>query len=199
MWLWHVPALYERRSTTPGRTRSSTPASSRPGMAFWWYLIEPVPPRHRLTGMGARLRRGRQGPDGRCSAGARVLARRLSTTLQAGAAHLGPDAARGQNVGGLVMMLEQSLVLSVFFAILFARMLERSERGAAAARAARAPSRKRLRPLARSSSSRQRAVAGDRADQHAAGATSRAGPDDRPRAAPRPRRPCSRRRSRPGR
>ena len=36
---------------------SSTTEKSRPshsfftaGVAFWWFLIEPVPPRHRLTG-----------------------------------------------------------------------------------------------------------------------------------------------------
>ena len=33
-----------------------------------------------------------------------------------------------QNVGGLVMMVEQSLVLVVAFAVFFTRMLERSER-----------------------------------------------------------------------
>jgi cytochrome c oxidase assembly factor CtaG len=39
----------------------------------------------------------------------------------------GLTAVEDLNVGGLVMMLEQSIVLVTFFAILFARMLERSE------------------------------------------------------------------------
>jgi cytochrome c oxidase assembly factor CtaG len=39
----------------------------------------------------------------------------------------GLSALEDQNVGGLLMMLEQTLVLATFFAILFAGMIERSE------------------------------------------------------------------------
>jgi cytochrome c oxidase assembly factor CtaG len=39
----------------------------------------------------------------------------------------GLTAVEDQNVGGLVMMIEQSLVLVIAFAVFFARMIERSE------------------------------------------------------------------------
>jgi putative membrane protein len=39
----------------------------------------------------------------------------------------GLTAVEDQNVGGLVMMIEQSLVLVIAFAVFFTRMIERSE------------------------------------------------------------------------
>jgi putative membrane protein len=39
----------------------------------------------------------------------------------------GLSALEDQNVGGLVMMVEQSLVLVVAFVVFFARMIERSD------------------------------------------------------------------------
>jgi cytochrome c oxidase assembly factor CtaG len=39
----------------------------------------------------------------------------------------GLSPVEDQNVGGLVMMLEQSLVLVIAFAVFFTRMLDRSE------------------------------------------------------------------------
>ena len=106
------------------------------GIAFWWYLIEPVPPRHRLTGpwalaylATAKLLMGVLGRR------ARVLARRRCYDAYEDAPRTwGLTAVEDQNVGGVVMMVEQSLVLVIAFAIFFARMLERSEPSSAAAR-----------------------------------------------------------------
>jgi putative membrane protein len=98
------------------------------GIAFWWYVIEPVPPRHRLEGMamlayvaGAKLALGGLG------IALAFSPTPLYDTYVEAPRTWGMTAIEDLNVGGLVMMLEQSIVLVIFFAILFARMLERSE------------------------------------------------------------------------
>jgi cytochrome c oxidase assembly factor CtaG len=128
MWLWHVPAMYELALDHAWAHALEHASFFTAGMAFWWYLVEPVPPRHRLTGAWSLG----------YLATAKVLMGLLGVVLA-----FAPDALYGayedaprtwgltavedQNIGGLVMMVEQSLVLVVAFAVFFARMLDRSE------------------------------------------------------------------------
>jgi cytochrome c oxidase assembly factor CtaG len=129
MWLWHVPAMYDLALEHPWAHVIEHASFFTAGMAFWWYLIEPVPPRHRLRGpwplaylSAAKLLMGALGV---------VLAFSPDVSYDAYAnvpRTWGLSPVEDLNVGGLVMMLEQSLVLVVAFAIFFARMLERSER-----------------------------------------------------------------------
>ncbi len=126
--LWHVPALYELALDNAWAHQLEHLTFLAAGLAFWWYVLEPVPPRHRLQGMamvayvaGAKLMLGLLGL---------VLA--FSRTsfyehYEQAPRTWGLSALDDQNVGGLLMMLEQSIVLASFFALLFARMLERSE------------------------------------------------------------------------
>lgn len=128
MGLWHVPAMYELALDHSWAHALEHASFFTAGMAFWWYLIEPVPPRHRLTGPWALW----------YLATAKVLMGILGLILAFSPDALYPtyeDAPRtwglgpveDQNVGGLVMMIEQSLVLVAAFAVFFARMLDRSE------------------------------------------------------------------------
>ena len=65
MWLWHVPAMYELALDHAWAHALEHASFFTAGMAFWWYLIEPVPPRHRLTGPWALgVPRDREAPDG---------------------------------------------------------------------------------------------------------------------------------------
>ena len=52
MWLWHVPAMYELALDHAWAHALEHASFFTAGIAFWWYLIEPVPPRHRLTAPG---------------------------------------------------------------------------------------------------------------------------------------------------
>ena len=92
-------------------------------------MIEPVPPRHRLQGMATVA----------YVAGAKVGLALLGVVLAFSTSVFydpyeqaprtwGLSPLDDQNVGGVLMMLEQSIVLAIFFAILFARMLDRSRR-----------------------------------------------------------------------
>jgi len=129
MWLWHVPAMYDLAIDHTWAHVLEHASFFAAGIAFWWYLIEPVPPRHRLRGPW---------PLAYLSA-AKLLMGALGVVL-AFAPDVSYDAYKDVprtwglspledlNIGGVVMMVEQSLVLVVAFAIYFVRMLERAER-----------------------------------------------------------------------
>ena len=128
MWLWHVPAMYELALDHAWAHALEHASFFTAGAVFWWFLIEPVPPRQRLTGpwalwylATAKILMGILGlilafsPDA------------LYPTYENAPRTWGLTAVEDQNVGGLVMMIEQSLVLVIAFAVFFARMLDRSE------------------------------------------------------------------------
>ena len=129
MWLWHVPAMYDLALEHGWAHVLEHASFFTAGIAFWWYLIEPVPARRRLVGpwplaylSAAKLLMGALGI---------VLAFSPDVSYEA-YAHAprtwGLSPLEDLNIGGVVMMVEQSLVLVVAFAIYFVRMLERSER-----------------------------------------------------------------------
>ena len=174
MWLWHVPALYDLAARAP----LGAPARARQ-LLHGRDRVLVVPDRARAApppacaALVARLPQRGQAADGRARRRARVRARRCLRRLRA--TRRGPGASRrleDLNVGGVVMMVEQSLVLVVVFAILFARMLERSERDQQ--RRERFEGRPEPRGAGRRAAQLlgQRALAGDGADQHGAGSTS---------------------------
>jgi putative membrane protein len=128
IWVWHLPALYDLALEHPWAHALEHLSFLAVGVAFWWYVIEPVPPRHRLEGMGTIA----------YVASAKLLLGLLGLALAFSPSTFydfyeqaprtwGLSALDDQNVGGLLMMLEQTLVLATFFAILFAGMIERSE------------------------------------------------------------------------
>jgi putative membrane protein len=129
MWAWHVPALYELALDHAWAHALEHAMFFTTGVTFWWFLIEPVPPRHRLKGPAsiaylstAKLLLGALGL---------VLAFSPSAIYD-NYKHVpeawGMSPVTDLNVGGLEMMLEQSLVLVVVFAFALSQMLERSER-----------------------------------------------------------------------
>jgi len=129
MWAWHLPAMYELALDHPWAHALEHAMFFTTGIAFWWFLIEPVPPRHRLTGPAAiayvstaKLLMGALGVVLAFSPNA------IYDTYKHVPEAWGMSPVTDLNVGGLEMMLEQSLVLVVVFAIAFNRMLERSER-----------------------------------------------------------------------
>ena len=98
------------------------------GVALWWPLVQPVPMRRRLTGM--------QPLAYIASAKAGLAALGLVLTWSATAIYpyyeqtpriwdLSP--VDDQNVGGVIMMVEQSLTLVIALVVLFMGMLVRSE------------------------------------------------------------------------
>jgi putative membrane protein len=98
------------------------------GIALWWPLIQPVPMRRRLTGLQPL------GYIGAAKAGLAALGIYLAWSSTA----LYPyyeqtpriwnlSPVEDQNVGGVIMLVEQSLTLVLVMVALFVAMLARSE------------------------------------------------------------------------
>jgi cytochrome c oxidase assembly factor CtaG len=128
MWTWHIEALYELALNHAWAHQLEHLSFFLAGTAFWWYVIEPVPPRHRLRGMwmpayvfSAKLLLGALGMALAFSPSA------IYDFYEHAPRTWGLTPVEDLNVGGLLMLLEQGVVLVTFFALLLARMLEQSE------------------------------------------------------------------------
>jgi cytochrome c oxidase assembly factor CtaG len=128
VYLWHVPALYNGALESAPLHALQHVSFFSAGLLVWWPLIQPVPMRHRLTGMwtfayiaAAKI--------GLASLG--LYLTWTSTVLYSYYESVpriwGMSAVTDQNVGGAIMMVEQSVLLVTVLAILFSRMLRQSE------------------------------------------------------------------------
>ena len=128
LYLWHIPALYVAAIHHPLVHALEHLCFFVAGVAVWWPLIQPVPMRHRLSGLGTFAYIG----GAKMGLAALGLFLTWSKTVAYGYYNHVPriwglTAIEDQNVGGAIMMVEQSLVLVTAFAILFVRMLLQSE------------------------------------------------------------------------
>jgi putative membrane protein len=128
LYFWHLPPLYVAAIQHPVVHALEHLCFFTAGVAVWWPLIQPVPMRYKLSGiatlayvLAAKLGLGMLG---------------LYLTWSKSVAYgyyehvpriWGLSPVADQNVGGAIMMLEQSLVLVSVFCILFVRMLLQSE------------------------------------------------------------------------
>jgi putative membrane protein len=127
MWLWHVPAMYDAALANGYVHTLEHLSFAAAGLLYWWHLLSPIRSRMRLGGMGPIL----------YMASTKILVGLLGILL-AFAPNLlysydwpgtkwGLDAITDQHVAGLVMALEQSIVMGIALAYLFFRMLAESE------------------------------------------------------------------------
>jgi putative membrane protein len=127
MWLWHVPALYDAALETPAVHTLEHLSFAAAGLLYWWHLLSPIRSRLRLAGMGPIL----------YMASTKILVGFLGVLLAFSPDLLYAYAWEGtkwgltpiddQHVAGLVMALEQSIVMGIALAYLFFRMLAESE------------------------------------------------------------------------
>ncbi len=129
MWLWHVPALYDAALEQPVVHVLEHLTFAAAGGLYWWHLLSPIRSRRRLGGLGPVV----------YMAATKVFVGLLGVALafspdaiydfysgQPG--YWGLSAGDDQAVGGLVMALEQSIVMGVALVFLFVRALSESER-----------------------------------------------------------------------
>ncbi len=128
IYLWHVPAMYEAAIENPVVHALEHASFFTAGLAVWWPLIQPVPMRRPLTGpaafayiLAAKMGLGGLG-----------LYLAWSSNVAYGVYETFPrvwglSAIEDQNLGGALMMVEQSLVLAAVLLVLFVKMLARSE------------------------------------------------------------------------
>jgi putative membrane protein len=128
MYLWHVPALYDAAAENAGIHLLEHGSFFAAGVALWWPLIQPVPMRRRLTGLQPL------GYIGAAKAGLAALGIYLAWSSSALYPYYeqtpriwGLTPVEDQNVGGVIMMVEQSFTLVLVLVFLFVRMLAQSE------------------------------------------------------------------------
>ena len=129
IWVWHVPAAYDYAVTHPLVHLGEHLSFLLVGSLYWWHLLSPIRARMRLDGMGP-------------------IVYMLSTKLFVGALGMGlafaPTALYAyyvhqprvwgisahddQSIAGLIMAVEQSIVMGVALVFLFVRALAESER-----------------------------------------------------------------------
>jgi cytochrome c oxidase assembly factor CtaG len=127
MWAWHVPALYDAALKHAGVHVVEHLCFAAAGLLYWWHLLSPVRSRMRLAGMGPIL----------YMASTKLLVGFLGVLLAFAPDLLysydwsgtkwGLTPLDDQHVAGLVMALEQSIVMGVALAYLFVRMLAESD------------------------------------------------------------------------
>jgi putative membrane protein len=128
MYLWHVPALYDAAVEHAPLHVLEHACFFAAGIALWWPLIQPVPMRRSLTGMQplayiASAKGGLAALGLYLAWSTSVLYPYYETTPRI----WGLSPIEDQNVGGVIMMVEQSFTLVLVMVVLFVRMLSRSE------------------------------------------------------------------------
>jgi putative membrane protein len=131
MWLWHVPALYDAALRHSGIHAIEHICFGAAGTLYWWHLLSPIRNRHRLTGLGPIA----------YMVGTKLLVGALGVALafdphaiysfyEHGPRFWGLSAVNDQSLAGLLMALEQSIVMGIALVVLFVKMINESEREA---------------------------------------------------------------------
>lgn len=131
MWLWHIPALYDYALAHNTVHAMEHVCFATAGLLYWWHLISPVRSRFRWGGMGPVVYM----VVTKFAVGLLGVGLAFSTVCfypwyQHHPEYWGLSARTDQNLAGLLMALEQSIVMGIALAYLFVRMLNESEREA---------------------------------------------------------------------
>jgi len=127
MWLWHVPYMYDAALRHSGVHVLEHLTFAAAGLLYWWHLLSPIRSRFRLGGMGPVL----------YMASTKIAVGLLGIVLAFApndiydaypdVTHLGLSRLDDLHVAGLIMALEQSLVMGIALAYLFVRMLSEAD------------------------------------------------------------------------
>ena len=131
LWLWHVPFMYDQAQGSSVIHVVEHLCFAAAGSLYWWHVLSPIRSRLRLGGLGpiaymcsAKLLVGLLG----------IVLAFAPTTIYPFYAHKpaywGLSPHFDQSMAGLVMALEQSIVMGIALVWLFVRMLTESEREA---------------------------------------------------------------------
>ena len=124
MWFWHVPALYDAALEHSPIHVLEHLCFAIAGGLYWWHLLGPIRARRRLTGLGPiGYMVGTKLAVGLLGIGLTFSPNALYAFYEQQPRYWGLDAGTDQAVAGLVMALEQSIVMGIVLAWLFIRLL----------------------------------------------------------------------------
>jgi putative membrane protein len=131
MWAWHIPAMYDAalHNTTVHAFEHLCFVAA--GTLYWWHILSPIRGRMRLSGLGPITYMG----------STKLLVGLLGIVLAFAPASIYPFYAHhphywglspteDQSMAGLLMALEQSIVMGIALVYVFVQMLTESEREA---------------------------------------------------------------------
>ena len=129
LWLWHIPAIYDRAQGNGFVHVLEHACFFAVGTLYWWHVLSPIRSRKRLTGLGSVA----------YMTGGKLLVGLLGIVLAFAPDVIYPFYAHkphywgltpleDQSLAGLVMALEQSIVMGIALVWLFVKMLIESER-----------------------------------------------------------------------
>ena len=128
MYVWHWPAAYDAalHDTTVHACEHLCFAIA--GSLYWWHVLSPIRARRRLTGLGPIAYM----TSTKLLVGALGIVLAFSTTslypfYTATPHYWGLSAVEDQNMAGLLMALEQSIVMGIALVYLFYKMLSEAE------------------------------------------------------------------------
>jgi len=129
MWTWHVPALYDAALEHAGVHVLEHLTFAFAGGLYWWYLLSPIRSRQRLGGMGPVVYMiTTKGLVGLLGIGLAFAPDAMYGFYEQLPGYWGLSPQTDQSVGGLIMAVEQSIVMGVALTYLFVRALGESER-----------------------------------------------------------------------
>ncbi len=129
IWAWHIPAAYDLAVTHPVVHVLEHTTFVIAGSLYWWHLLSPIRARLRLDGMGPVVYMGTTKLFvGALGMGLAFAPSALYPYYVHHARVWGISAIDDQSIAGLIMAVEQSLVMGIALVVLFVRALTESER-----------------------------------------------------------------------
>jgi cytochrome c oxidase assembly factor CtaG len=129
IWAWHIPAAYDlalRHSVVHVLEHITFLVA---GSLYWWHLLSPIRARLRLDGLGPVVYMGSTKLFvGALGMGLAFAPTALYAYYEHHARVWGLSAHDDQSIAGIIMAVEQSLVMGVALVVLFVRALAESER-----------------------------------------------------------------------
>ncbi len=131
LWLWHVPALYDKAQGNGFIHALEHTTFFLVGSLYWWHVLSPIRNRRRLAGLGPVAYMA----SGKLLVGLLGVALAFAPTViypfyAHQPSYWGLSPLEDQMMAGLVMALEQSIVMGIALVVLFVQMLNESERSA---------------------------------------------------------------------
>ncbi|HYM45107.1 MAG TPA: cytochrome c oxidase assembly protein [Solirubrobacteraceae bacterium] len=129
IWTWHVPAAYDLALRHPVVHVLEHTTFLLAGSLYWWHLLSPIRARMRLGGMGpVAYMTSTKLLVGALGMGLAFAPAALYAYYVHHARVWGISALDDQSLAGIVMAVEQSLVMGIALVVLFVQMLSESER-----------------------------------------------------------------------
>jgi putative membrane protein len=129
IWGWHIPAAYDDALHHNAVDLLEHTTFLLAGSLYWWHLLSPIRARMRLGGLGPVVYMGSTKLlVGALGMGLAFAPSALYAYYEHRARVWGISAVSDQSLAGILMAVEQSIVMGIALVVLFVRALAESER-----------------------------------------------------------------------